>query len=207
VPHELKRIFGIHNGTPETNVSWNDVLDALEECSGKLELPAVSFLNLRDTLIALKKKRQEQQSTESGGGSSNEKQRTPRDKKRRKKNDSTDSDGDSSNDGGDPVSSFHVAVAFHHVEYIGGIWTQDQLDVYNDMDSDDRKMLDRQLNRMIRTNKRIDTQHFSYGLSREAALAATLRKMEELNPYSQQGVSHIVLFTHHRFQSLLVLIN
>ena len=59
--------------------------------------------------------------------------------------------------------------------------------MYNTMEMEERAVLDRQLNHMIRTNKRIDTQHLSYGLSREDALAATLRKMEELNPFSQQG--------------------
>mgnify|MGYP006095669941 FL=1 len=46
---------------------------------------------------------------------------------------------------------------------------------------------------MARSNERIDTVHVSDFLSRKDALAATMRKMEELNPYSQQGYKRIQL--------------
>jgi hypothetical protein len=49
------------------------------------------------------------------------------------------------------------------------------------------------LSPQVRSSSRIDTVHLSNFLSREEALAATTLKMEELNPYSQQGYIRVQL--------------
>ena len=179
VPTECKRIFGIHSGTPETNVIWVDILDALEECSGKIELTTISFLTLSDTLMKLIEKKRQQELLSKNGGNGGDGSDGSSEKKNKKNAKNKDTANNS--------HAFHIAVAFRSIEYIGCVWDEIQLEMYNTMEMEERAVLDRQLNHMIRTNKRIDTQHLSYGLSREDALAATLRKMEELNPFSQQG--------------------
>ena len=191
VPGEIKRIFGSHVGTPESNVSWHTLLEALED--GKLQTPSVSFAVLTDALITVTERKKsagdskvkvkkKSESGGSGGGGG------------RSSGGGSSGGGDSGGGGsgggagsGENILAFHVAVAFAQIEFIGAVWNEEQMDKYTSMDASDQHTLNRHLNQMARTHKRIELNHLSYGLSREEALAATQSKMEELNPYSQQG--------------------
>ena len=158
------------------HASWQKILRAIDRIKTKRKV--IYFNVLKDSIV---KVLQNKSSDDSSGCSCRYPWRTGNTHSREIDVDQNEKEAT------EKWAAIQAAVAFLEVEFIGAVWSEDELLTYSKNDEAFQKSVDSYLASMLRNGRRIQISKFIEGMSREQALKLTEEIMEEENPYSQRG--------------------